>query len=719
MTRSTYHSALLATLGFGAWGAALSQTTDATTPPSLPSVTVRARPGADYRVDKVDTLGPLGATPILNVPYTIGVLPQELIENSQARNFKEVSKYLPLVSYQEQQGPQILRPQTRGLQGGNFQNSRQDGMTMYVTVANAMEQYQQIEVVNGLSAFLYGPANPSGMFNFISKRPTDYDLRRINLSYDSKGIATEHADLSGRVDRNGVLSYRLNALTADGSGYVDGSHLHRNLGSLALDLRPRASSTVEFTLSDYHLSQKGYPGWFTYGQNVILPKAPDPTRVGYGQSYAGVDMETRTATLRWKEQINANWRLVAGVLDQDATRDINTPVNNLRNNAGDYTSSFANGFAPRFRVTSDVAYLNGTFRAWGVDHDLTLGTAGYRSRSYAVLTRASAASVLLGNANIANPQVFPEPPGGPPLTTSNFDSSDIYQQGVNVSDTIRFNEAWSTRLALSRDWFRVANYSANGAGLPGDSDGGLSPAASLIYKPARNVSTYVTWASSLQAGDLAPGTAANAGVGLAPYRSKEVEVGVKAALAGLDLAAAAFRIERPFANVSPVDNVFRISGNQVNTGLEFTAVGSLADRLTVYGGVTLLNARLKNTGVAATDGKQFVGAPKVKGNVLLEYAVQSVAGLFANFDWQFSGKRPGNDVNSFDVDGYNLFGVGARYVTHIMGRGATFRLAVDNITDRSYWSTIAPSTITGANTGNMVAHLGSPRTLAAGVSIDF
>ncbi len=78
---------------------------------------------------------------------------------------------MPLVAYQEQQGPDILRPQTRGMQGGNFQNTRMDGMQMYITVATAMEQFQQIEVVNGVSASLYGPANPSGMFNFVSKRP--------------------------------------------------------------------------------------------------------------------------------------------------------------------------------------------------------------------------------------------------------------------------------------------------------------------------------------------------------------------------------------------------------------------------------------------------------------------------------------------------------------------------------------------------------------------
>src|ERR1700732_1685878 len=180
--------------------------------PSLPRMTVvgTRTPEDTYRVETVDSLGPLGNTPIQNIPYTIGILPLDLIENSQAVNFKDVSKYLPLVAFQEQQGPDILRPQTRGMQGGNFQNSRMDGMQIFVTVANALEQFQQIEVLNGVSASLYGPANPSGMFNFVSKRPTDYDLRRVGIAYDSNGIGTAHVDLGGRIDASGVLSYRLN-----------------------------------------------------------------------------------------------------------------------------------------------------------------------------------------------------------------------------------------------------------------------------------------------------------------------------------------------------------------------------------------------------------------------------------------------------------------------------------------------------------------------------
>lgn len=672
----------------------------------------------NYRVASVDSIGPLGTTPLLDTPYSISILPQDLIENSQAVNFKDVSKYLPLVAYQEQQGPEILRPQTRGMQGGNFQNSRLDGMTMFITVATAMEQFQQIEVLDGLSASLYGPANPSGMFNFVSKRPTEHDLHEVSATYNSRSVGTARLDLGGRIDQQGVFGYRLNALYGTGDGFVDESHQRRVLGDLGIDVRPWERGVLELNYSDYSLTDKGYPGWFTYAEGIRLAAAPDPTRVGYGQSYAGVDLRTRILSARVKQDLGSDWHLVLGLLNQDASRNINTPVNNLTTNTGTYVSSFANGFAPRFVITSDAAYLNGDFTTGGMTHDLTIGTAGYKARSFSVITPATAASVRLGTANIDQPRIFPEPIAGPPNVLANFDSSDTYQQGINVGDTIRFNAHWLTRIGVSQDWFHVKNYSAHGARLSEYSNQGVSPTASIIFKPAANMSSYLTYASSLQAGDLAPGTAANAGVSLAPYRSKEWELGYKATLARIDLTAALFRIERPFANIDPRDKVFRISGEQVNRGLELSAIGEVVHGLTLFAGLTLLNARLEHTPLVSTNDKLYVGAAKIKGNMLFEYRVPGIPGLVTTFDYQFSGTRAGNDTNTFMAPGYNLFDIGMRYTSNIVNMPVTWRLAVDNIADRHYWSTIAPSNLTGANTGSLLAHLGSPRTVLASVSVN-
>jgi iron complex outermembrane receptor protein len=710
--------AALAAVALAAGARADDAVPPADTPPDQSTlkrvvVTAERLPEPNYRAPTLDSLGPLGSTPVLDTPYTIGILTHDMIKNSQAVDFKDVSKYLPLVAYQEQQGPDILRPQTRGIQGGNFQNTKIDGMTMFITVANAMEQFEQIEVVNGLSASLYGPANPSGMFNFVSKRPTDYDLREVTASYNSDSILTAKVDLGGRIDSGGIFSYRLNALYGDGDGYVDGSHQRRALGDLGIDIRPWAHGVLELNYSSYSLDDTGFPGWFTYNETTLLPPAPDPTRVGYGQSYAGVDLTTQIATARIKQDLGSGWHLVAGILSQDAARDINTPVNNLTSNTGSYTSSFANGFAPRFVITSDTAYLNNTFSAFGLGNDFTVGTAGYKSRSFSVLTPASPASVLLGKASIADPTIFPEPAQGPPDTLANYDSSDAYQQGVNVGDTIRFTEHWLARLGVSEDWFHTDNYNSRRVLTTEYSDRGTSPTGSIMFKPRADMTAYVTYASALQAGDLAPAGTVNAGQSLPPYRSTEYELGYKASLASIDLGAALFRIERPFANVNTANNTFEITGDQVNKGLEMSAVGQVVDGLMLFGGVTLLDARMERTPLATTNDKLYVGAPKVKGNVLLEYQIPQIAGLVATFDYQFSTDRAGNDTNTLMVAGYNLFDIGVRYI-----RGKlTWRLAVDNITDRAYWSTVAPSDLTGANTGNLIGHLGAPRTVLASMSL--
>jgi iron complex outermembrane receptor protein len=719
--KATYYSlAICLTASLGA-----SVHADETTPPahgsqSLQGVTVFGERTEDnYRVETLDSVGPLGSMPLLDIPYSVSVLPLDLIENSQAVNFKDVSKYLPLVAYQEQQGPDILRPQTRGMQGGNFQNTRLDGMTMFITVAMAMEQFQQIEVVNGLSASLYGPANPSGMFNFVSKRPTENDFREASVTYNSDSIGTAHFDLSGRFDANGVVRYRFNGVFGEGDGYVDGSHQKRELGDLGIDIRPWETTVLELNFSDYRLTDLGYPGWFTYGEKIVLPPTPNPQMEGYNQEYLGTDLKTQISTARVKHDFDSNWHLIVGALNQDATRNINTQVNNLTSDSGAYTSSMGSTFAPRFVITSDTAYLDGKFETLGVAHDLTLGTAGYRASSYSLIHTPTPAQLLLGKATIDSPVQYPYPAAGVVNPNANFDSSDTYQQGINASDTVRFNQYWSVRAGVSQDWFHVNNFNNKGVQTTEYANHGLSPTGSLLFKPASNMTAYATFASSLQAGDLAPGATANQGESLAPYRSKEYEIGYKVTLAKIDFTAALFRIQRPFANIDPTDNVFKISGEQVNKGLELSAIGEIVHGLTLYGGVTLLNARLENTPLLSTNDKIYVGAPKVKGNTLFEYQIAAVPGLVAIFDYQFSGPRPGNDTNTLMVAGYNLFDVGARYTSAIASLPVTWRLAVDNVADRRYWSTVAPSNLTGANTGNLLAHFGSPRTVLASASVQF
>ncbi|HZV67724.1 MAG TPA: TonB-dependent siderophore receptor [Telluria sp.] len=680
-----------------------------------------ANPGtrADgYRVAAPYALGPLGSSSLLDTPHSIEVLPASLIEDQQISSLRQALNYMPLVQFQEQQGSEVLRPATRGMQGNNYQNTRMDGMTMFVTGANAMEAVQQLEVFTGSPAAAFGPANPAGMFNFVSKRPTAQTLARASVRYETGSIVTSQVDLGGQVGASGMLGYRINLLSSNGSGFVDHSDLNRKLGSVALDIRPTRDATLELNYQAHDLTQKGYPGWFTYGQATTLPAAPDPTRVGFGQEYAGVDLHNRIGSARLTGKLGANWRYVIGALDQSVDRNINTPVNNLTNNSGAYTASLANGFAPHFGIDSNVAYLNGRLVTGAIGHDLTFGTTGFKAITNALVTAAPASSVLLGSASIDNPLVFPLPAAGLPDIGNQYRSSIAWQQGVNLGDTMSFSPQWQLKLAASNDRMTTDNYNAKGVLTSHYDAHGWSPMPSVIFKPRADVTTYLTYASSLQQGDLGPAGSANANQSLAPYRSKQVEAGMKVALSKLDLSMALFRLERPFANTDPVDNVFKISGQQVNVGMEAQAAGEIAPHLVVYGGITLLDPKLNGTGNPATDGKQYVGMPKARSNILLDYQLAAIPGLALSADWQHIGKRPANDTNTTFAAAADVFNLGLNYASTVLSKAVTWRLMVNNVADARYWSTIGPATITGTNKGNMVAHIGAPRTAALSMSVD-
>ncbi|WP_263381924.1 TonB-dependent receptor [Granulicella arctica] len=692
-------------------------------------------PANGYYVNRVNP-GVLGTSPIVNQPYTITVMPAEQIANTQVKNLRDAIQYLPLVSFTEQQGDEILRPSTRGIQGSIAQNTRMDGMAIAITGANPMEQYQELQVENGLGAAMYGPANPSGMFDFVLKRPTEAPTANLYFEQDSTSIGTVYGDAGGRLGPHKIFGYRTNLLFGDGTAYVDQSRLRRRLGEFAFDLRPTDHTTIDAHYSAYDIVQRGYPGWFTYGpdatdttstvqrpkRTLLLPGAPDPTRIGFGQAYAGVNLTTQSTGARLLHDFSPNWHAMAGGLAQRLDRFIDTPVNNLTNNTGDYTSTLAVGFAPRFGVESDLGYITGTYAKWGIRQDIVAASEGYRFNQYSYTT-PSTATVTLGKANIANPLVFGSPLTGLPKNRGLYKSAVVHQQGFNLGDLIYLPKGFAVRLAASQDWIGVDNNTTT-ARTGGSNKNGISPSASVIYKPTAATTIYGTYASSLQQGDIAPGSTnlVNANQALAPYRSKEWEFGFKSSARPINITAALFRLERPFAETVAVNvkqNIFEIVGQQVNFGAEISGQGTLFHRLLIDGGFTALNARLNNTGIAATDGKRFVGIPAYKSNLLSEFRVPRIANLSITGDWQFVGGRPQDDENLHTTTGYNIYDLGFRYSHPIFSRLATLRFTSNNITDVHYYSTIAAGDITGTNASSNVAHLGSPRTISTSLQFAF
>ena len=707
--------ALAAALG---WGTALAQEgTDqadgqvAGSASQLGTVHVREQAAsAAFRAGEAE-FGPLGRRPVQALPYSVQVIPETLIEDQQASSLTDLLKYMPSAQMQARGGADVGRPQTRGMQSSVVANNHLDGLNVVGTTAYPMEQLAGLEVIQSLTGAFYGPASPAGNFNFISKRPTERPLRRLTLGYVSDARLGLHADLSGAVDANQVLRYRTNLLQEEGEGYVRDSKVRRRLASVALDVHPRAGTVIELNASQYRFVRNGFAGSFSYSADVPLPDAPDPTRVGYGQPYGGMSLKTTTVSTVVKHRISDDWQLTAGLLRQTADRPMFGVDNELTDAAGNYTATVESPNRGRFRVDSNLLRLNGQVRHGGVSHDLVVGTSGYQWSIY----RSRARSRTLGQASMAEPRLFDEP--ARLAASARFRGGKNSQQSLMMADTIGFGPHWSVLLAASWSQISASSYAASGARTEVSREHGWNPAASLMYRPVRDTLLYLSHADSLEQGDSAPDGAANEGTTLKPYRSRQWEAGVKQRWGGLDASAAVFRLSRPFAYVDSSDNLFKLLGDQVNTGLELTAGGEVTRGLNLRAGLTWLNPKLRNTGTASTSNRQVVDVPKLRASVLAEYQLQAVPGLSVNAGLQFIGRRPANETNSQWVRRDHLLDLGARYATRLAGHDTTWRLAVNNVFNRHYWLGIFPGSQNGSG-GSYSAFTGNPREIRLSVSID-
>ncbi|WP_454884331.1 TonB-dependent receptor [Sphingomonas oryzagri] len=664
-------------------------------------------PSADrtYRVDTVK-VGPLGDKALVDTPYSITVVPVNLAENQQLQNVRELFRYIPSV-----QGENI-RPQTRGLQAGVVQNTRIDGLNIAATTDYAIEQFDRIEVLNGLSGALYGPASPAGTFNYVFKRPTAKPVYAVTLGYASDASFIEHADIGGRFGKDGMFGLRVNLLNQSGQSYADGSDLRRRLAAIAFDLHASPSTVIETNFSTYHYVGTGFPGTFSLAKGVLFPENLDPSRKGYGYAWAGDNNVTHIFSGRVKQDIGADWHLSAGALYMTNDRASTVPTLTITDNAGDYTATTVTTTFSLDKVLSNTANLNGHVEIAGITNDLMLGTTGFTWKRY---TPFKTGAITLGKGNLADPTLFTQP--SLPDFKDRFHAQSTTQQSISFGDTIGFTDRLSVLVAASQSWIHARNINKTGAITSRYNDDGLSPTASLLFKPRANMTAYVTYADSLQQGDAAPTGAANAGEALAPYRSREWEVGYKVALAKMNLGVALYRITRPYAFVGP-DNVFREQGHQRNRGVELTANGKLTRDLDIFAGVSYLDPKLFETGSVATSDKQILGLAKFTFDVLLDYHVPFVPGLTLGANMNHASRRPGNYTNTDFVDGYTYADLDMRYQMNVAGRPVALRIAVNNVANARYWANIAPVGQNGYNsTDNGTGTLGAPRTVRASIEV--
>ena len=369
------------------------------------------------------------------------------------------------------------------------------------------------------------------------------------------------------------------------------------------------------------------------------------------------------------------------------------------NQNGDYevTKSGGSGASGRFDV--DSWFLKGltNFETGFLSHNFAVATNGYRWTIYSARNRGE--ERVLGNSNLYHPVIFNNP--HIKKGSGRYKSSSSDMKNISVVDDIKFNDYFSTILSVSRSWF--TSYKLDPSKEKNYDKSGFNYGVSLVYKPVENVSLYTTYADSISNEQstyaFRRGPRAGETLTVEPIRSKQYEIGAKARLGELDLSAAIFEIKRPIAYLfgNGASAEYKIQGTQINRGFELTTGGKLVDTLSMYGGFTLLDAKIKNAKDGVSEGKTVIGEPKFQANVLFDCAVPNTNKLAFTTNFHYTGKRYVDEMNTASVSGYFTTDLGARYTTKSwIGKETSIRFNVNNVFDKKYWVSIFSGDLDGS-----------------------
>ncbi|MDX5364628.1 MAG: TonB-dependent siderophore receptor [Pseudazoarcus pumilus] len=675
--------------------------TGETTEATLPEVIVSSDEPADGIATEA-SIGTFSSAPLRETPVSVKVITRTQMQERSIRNASEAAKYDASVQDSYNAIGLSDRLAIRGFELSTGASYRKDGLLVLAQAPIMLENKEQLEVLKGLGGLQAGIASSGGVLNYVTKRPTDYDLRSVTLEASERGTLYGAVDLGGRFGENREFGYRINAMASEVRSYAKGSNGERRFFSGAFDWQISPDSLLQLDFDYLHKSQLSVPGFQLLGGTVV-PKGVSARDMLNNQPWSSpvVDDVTNLG-LRFQHKINDNWRTEISANYFELRRDdaVALPISFQSN--GDYTVVDLRRDNDKRTVLAGQALLQGDIRLGSMRHEVTFGAAAHERRDHFARYVFSSR----GTSNIYDPvDVTPSPDPNFPVHLRRQDN----EYAVFVQDVMHLNDQFKLHAGLRHVRLDRDQYNDDGSPLSKQDFSFLLPNVALVFSPDQRWSYYGAYSEGLEPGGEAPAGTSNVGEALDPSKSRQIEFGLKGALTQrLNVSAAVFQIKRQYEYTSAA-NVYTNSGTDRRRGIELSADGRVTPNLLIGASVTRMLAD-----VDGVSGKRVGNVPKYKSVVYGEYTLPSMPQMRLNGSWVYSSSKlfapSGNERAK--LAGYHVFNLGAQYLTEVNGVTTTIRFGVHNVFDKFYWGD------TSSTFGGYLIP-GAPRTFRLSAQFDF
>jgi catecholate siderophore receptor len=643
--------------------------------PAMPTVTVTGTAEGDgYNAVKSSSATKTDA-PLRDIPQTVNVIPQALLRDQGARSLQDALKNVPGIGMSTGDG-QRDQVTIRGFSA--IADQFIDGMRDDALYFRDLSNIEQLEVVKGPAAVLYGRGSSGGLINRVTKKP-GIDISEVTLQAGSWQQKRGEFDLGRNLNDSG-MAFRVTGAVEDADSYRDQQFLERQALAPSAQFKLGAATTLlvqaEY-LHDKRVTDFGIPSY----QGRAVDVAPG-TYYGAANAKDNDFSESRVKALGFvlEHSINDQLKLRNAFRYFDATLNRNNTLVASVNEIAK-TASLTRGNVLR----DEDGYFNQTelvqkATLGGMQHQLLYGVEiGKQNKDQLVRSQANVATVSLFNPVAP---VVPFTAGGAP--TGN--SLSVYNvRSAYLQDQVNLAEHWKALAGVRYDHFEqeTRDRRPNQPNLS-RTDGNWSPRAGLVYQPDDKQSYYASFSKSYQPSGETFALAAN-NTDLAPEATDNKELGAKLDLLGgrASITASVFRLQRDHIKTTdPVTNKVIPMGTQRTDGVELTFAGNLGQGWQVSSGYSLLDAEMIAS-IARDDGQPVQGkrptlTPRQSANLWFTKAFDSRFGAGAGVN--YVGARFANPGNTVTLTGYATVDAMAYY----RAKALEVQLNLMNLLDRDY-----------------------------------
>lgn len=712
-TRTIFGRTALTALAFGIVSAAPAYAQE-----SADDIIVTAQKENETQVLRKGSLGALGDKDALAVPFSIKAYSEALILNQQPLTLGQVLENDPSVRTSLGFGNASEQFVIRGfpLYGEDIAIDGLYGVTPRQLVSP--ELYDQVQILNGASAFLFGAAPGGtalgGTVNLQPKRAKDQPITRATVNYQSDEHFGGAFDFGRRFGDDGQFGVRINGAARGGDTSIDDEYRSSVVLGAAFDWRSdRARLSLD--LAFQRVKVRHMRPMVQLNGVTAIPDAPDAD-TNFGQDWNYTTIRDVFGILKFEYDITDDFMFyAAGGARDTAERGVYQGFQLTNAATGDAFVTGSN--IPRNDNNEAVqAGIRGKFATGPITHEINVGG----SQSSYINRNAYEFGPFVRNATNGNNLYDPVQVAMPAFTA--LRAGDLEDpnpanrtrlSSLFASDTIGALDGMvelTVGLRRQNIFYRAYNITT-GARTSRYKESATTPVVGLVVRPTEAVSLYANRIEGLVQGPVAGAGTINVGEVFPPFKTVQYEVGGKVAMGRFNASLALFQTDRPqtLNEVTPQGTVFTLNGQQRNKGVELSLDGEPMDGLRIIAGLSVTDAKQRRTTGGATDGNDAIGVPEYTANANVEWDLGFLPGVTLTGRIMQTGKQMVNLTNTLQLPEWTRFDLGARYVVAVADKPVTFRFNVDNVANNSYWA---------SSLGGYLV-LGMPRTFKTSATIEF